>query len=117
MNDLESLKAGRELISDKKRWIKGNFARTSKQFLSSPVFAASEKATCWCSVGALMHVNNSIGAINIGDLPGIRYLNAVSYMTNLSTVGILDFNDHIETSHADVLKVWDTAIKIAEANV
>ncbi len=125
----ELLRKGRELISDPKKWTKGAYARDNNLVDRSGarrgthVSAVAPNAACWCSVGALRHFtlewdpeNGPMPVMGMSQVDGAAYnylLHAVMRTGNAHSVE--QFNDHPRTTHESVLRVWDLAIELAEA--
>jgi hypothetical protein len=95
---LEVLTTGRELLADPKNWTKGWFARTKDGSTTHP---DDPKAVCFCSIGA-------VGKTTPGQ---IKLRRDVINLLDQVTGGIVQFNDN--STHAEVLAVWDKAIELA----
>lgn len=119
MKTVEVLKAARELISSPEHWIKGVLALPFDGVADEgeELDVMDPKSTCFCSLGALYRANgkNSIysGWRDTRALPGYNEL-ALAVSEIAATSEIADFNDDDETEHADVLRMFDLAIGIAE---
>lgn len=94
MDDLTALRRARDLISDPARWTQGEFARDVEGVGVAP---NSDKATCWCALGALRRVTRSF------NVPW-RLIGGISQ----NHLYITDFNDG--HTHVDVLAAFDAAI-------
>jgi hypothetical protein len=94
---LEALVAARTLISDPGRWAQGTYAKDTN---GRSVWPDSAEACCWCSVGALNRTHASTQ---------IR-VEAAHALGETVKQSVVDFNDRIETTHADVLAAFDAAI-------
>lgn len=97
------LKSARARISDPEHWTRGALSRN---ICGDEVSADSPNACQWCMVGVL-------------DISGFspEVWRAESYL-KLTTGGYIDqFNDHPDTTHADVLAAYDRAIEMAEADL
>ena len=110
---VEILRAARERISDPGRWTKNELAR-ERNGVSVPSW---DDAACqWCAIGAAWcEAGAALGALH----PAIDALaNAAQELFPERIVGIAwrvsTVNDHPETTHADVLRVYDRAISLAE---
>lgn len=103
MKPSEALRKARELISDPKRWTKGDYARTNTGL---GVWHDSREARCWCAIGALRLVADEYECRSL----------ALSYL-KMGTGGVfIDiFNDAPERSHGEVLGAFNNAIALAEA--
>lgn len=105
MNTVEVLEKARELISDESRWTQGAFSRDR---WGLAVNLHSEKASCFCSVGALaksgaLHEKASL----LNELPS-PILKAFGFRRNIQLVRFNDSGDH-----ASVLAAFDRAIAAA----
>jgi len=98
-NTLEILKAARELISAPERWTRDQFSRNEAGFAIDP---ESEKACCFCAVGALIKVSDN-------DI-FLRH-QAKDFLAEHLPVGyasIPAFND--SHTHPEVVALFDAAI-------
>jgi hypothetical protein len=117
MTTLEMIKAARLRIAKPEAWTKFNLARTA--IGGEAVMATSERATCWCSIGALNKEWNPIEARSWDENPGwTEYNESVAQMqATLRGMGfdgsLARFND--SHSHDDVLEVFDKTIARLEA--
>lgn len=110
------LRAARDLISVPERWTKWGFhfaekPETYRDAVEMP-HASLEQATCFCSWGAINAVSGA----------GEGFVSSAAYSALRDTItretgrnGIPTFNDHEGTSHADVLRMFNRAIRHAEA--
>jgi len=64
MTTLEVLRATRELLSDKTRWARGNYAYDSEGNIVDPNASTAER---FCVIGAMWYVSNSRQAIAIAE--------------------------------------------------
>lgn len=99
MNAHEILKLARAKIERPENWTQGTYARDANR---KKVGAKSEKAVCWCSLGALVVASGS----DLYD-PAVR-----SAMTQLGRINgqvVWCFND--THTHAEVLAAFDKAIE------
>jgi hypothetical protein len=107
MSALEVLQKARELIAKPGGWTQGAYARTADGFLISE---RNDNASCFCSVGAVSRssdISEDIGS-------------AFDFLHNampprFTAAGIIGFNDSPDTTQADVVALFDRAIKLAEA--
>lgn len=100
---LEVLKEARELISVPERWTQDSSARDS---YGEPVGPHSKYAVCWCSTGA---IDKSCG----GELGGLDlYRSATTSLREPMKLPVIIYNDN--HTHAEVLSMFDEAIRIAE---
>lgn len=100
MTPAEQLRAAKALIDTPGKWIKGDYARDSK---GRSCLTGSDTAACFCSRGAL---KAATGQFSNGPLERVVPRGFRS---------LVDFNDHKGTTHADIMKVFDDAIALAEA--
>lgn len=98
------LKAGLALIRDKAHWTQHAAARNKYR---KTVDATNPDACSWCSYGALLKTTNDTDA-SMYDIESYLY-QAVAY-----TGSYIFFND--TRSHADVVAMWEKAIRLAEAD-
>ena len=101
------LRRAKERIGTPEKWTKGFLARNGRRYSESPY---SERATCWCAVGAI--------AAELRMIPPDLYLDAVNYLSaplrGTAFPLIADFNDAGSTHHADIMRLYDEAILLAE---
>lgn len=97
MTPLETLKAARDLISDPARWTQGWLARDASKNVS---YIGAENAACWCSMGALFHVD---GPYRPNSDLAIKLLSAA-----IGGKSVVRYND--THTHAEVLALFDAAI-------
>jgi len=105
MNTLDVLEAARRLLADEKNWTKGRLARTSDQV---PALVHGPDASCFCVMGAVEHAGGLRTNFDAKD-HAVEMLEAVvseGYYTCIE-----DFNDADETTHEDVLQLFDRAIR------
>lgn len=109
MNSLEMLVAARELISYETKWTQGRFAR-DKEGDWTP--AVSDKAHCFCALGALYKVSGE-PEIHL-ESPELRV--AINSLHNLarkySYESATSYNDN--TNHTKVLALFDTVIELSK---
>lgn len=122
----------RQLLDDPKHWVKGQYAGIRREDYVELVDFNNAAADCYCLAGAftkvaaingLVELNHSgwetaislrpdmieiVGCIN-GDVPTPVGYDALDVITA--------FNDGMQTTHADVLKVLDCAIDAVKATV
>lgn len=96
----EILRAARKHISDPAMWVKWNF--------SAHGISGALKGEPCCAWGAIKWANQNDKEDTD---PGTDYLEDA-----LGNDYIEDFNDHPDTTHADVLAAFDRAIAAAEAD-
>ncbi len=99
----ETLQAAKELISTPEKWTKGQFAKNTN---GGGVIAFSPDATCWSSLGSLKRANV------------VLWESAAVYLTQCLPAGFSDvelYNDDPNTTHADIMALFDHAIAKLEA--
>lgn len=102
MKPSQTLQAARDLISDPKRWTQGWFAKDDQ---GTDTHSLSPQAACWCSLGALTKAAGS-GYYS-------RELGYLEKVLDAKTgQGVSQFND--SHTHAEVVEVFDEAIKLAK---
>lgn len=102
--------AGRRLILNPDNWFKGAEARTAKGIHCSP---KDPRAACFCSIGAIFAYDSGQQgqlAVNLLD-------EATNALTGGQFTSIVSYNDNNGTTHEDILKVWDKADELAEAQL
>ena len=107
MTPLQTLKAARDLISDPARWTQ-RFKALDEFCL--PVDPTSEKAICFCSLGALQNVTG-LSRYHQPVFEAAKALNRKLpiYLTlGDDEADFTDFND--THTHAEVLALFDAAI-------
>src|SRR5262249_39725473 len=113
---LAALTQARALIADPERWTRSAPARRWKAPQSrepgawEPCVATEPSASRWRAAGALCKVSGARSGA-----PGFAFLDAASI--RLFGVGIGRANDDPRPGHADVLRAYDLAITLAEADV
>lgn len=111
MNALEVLKAARHLLSDPNRWTKRAYARAADGL---DIDATSDMAVSFCAIGAMRHVTGSDSIVDNEEYgEAMVALNgAVVWPGKLCRTA--RFNDHPDTTHEDVLALYDRAIERLE---
>lgn len=100
----EVLRAARELISVPERWTQDATARSVKR---RPVLPRSQKAVCWCSVGAIDRATESTFSPEAMD--------ARSFLRDAAKTNVIStWNDMRSRTHAEVLAAFDRAIVLAD---
>lgn len=102
---LRIAKAG---IEDPARWCKGVYARDQ---YGIEVDSRSEHACTWCALGAVRAFADSPDS----SWPFYGAASALNRATPEGYDGVHEFNDREETTHADIMAVYDRAIATAEA--
>ncbi|GAA0235791.1 hypothetical protein LNAOJCKE_0912 [Methylorubrum aminovorans] len=104
MASADILRAARARIEDPKNWTAGQFARTLE---GHPVTARSKKAVCWCALGAVAAEADG----NDERLAALLLFKSSEALFGEEDISIV--NDGC--GHEAVLKVFDAAIAVAEA--
>ena len=104
MNELVTLIAARALIATPEAWIQGRFAQDAN---GVPVGPFDEWACKFCTVGAITCAS---GEPLTETRASILRAHLPKPFDNL-----VNFNDHPDTTHADVLALFDRAIASEEA--
>jgi hypothetical protein len=95
MTPHEVLVAARELIADERNWIKGEYSRRV------------EGRLCYCAYGAVRTVSDAAD-YKVFD----RAWNALeSTVPDKHELSPIHFNDDLDTTHADILAMFDRAIE------
>lgn len=105
----DTLVAARATIAEPAAWTKDNYATDAA---GEPCGEQEVEAVCFCTLGAIQkHV----------DFAGAAYLRplrkAVEEKTGRKCPNIPYYNDHPDTTHADILTMFDRGIEIAKADV
>ena len=102
---LHVLSRARELIEDPVNWVQGPYAVDD---YGQPVDHDDPEACAWCALGAIWAVS---------DWEGVDYGAANDLLNKLPVVrrhcGIHMLNDEDDTTHDDILAVFDDAIELA----
>ncbi|MFM7009063.1 MAG: hypothetical protein ACKO0Z_06970 [Betaproteobacteria bacterium] len=100
------LTAARDLLADRDHWIKGTRFR--------PADPDKDKPDAFCLLGAISHAAYSFGVEDDNDEIEYELLPLTTDIVRaVIDGGIMTFNDHPGTTHADVLAVLDKAIEAA----
>lgn len=98
---LHILVCAREILSDPDHWTKGTLARTKTNKMTT----TSNPAACrYCSMGAIVKCSGNIYEEN----------DATIILEEAIGGNIIAFNDNVRTTHDDLMKMWDKAIRIAK---
>ena len=102
----DTLIAARALLADPAKWIKRDYAKRAD---GEVVFGNDEGAVCFCGFGAIQHV---LDTENEPDPLSVLLTDAAREMfpDRVGERSFAAFNDHPDTTHADVLAVFDKAI-------
>lgn len=99
------LRAARDLLSDPTRWGTEHLA-VDHEGLSTETH--SQHAQCFCAMGAIMRVSKS-------GYPEVQAIRALGAQLPARFFGqVAKFNDDFETTHADVLRAFNRAIRATE---
>lgn len=104
MNTLEILKAARALIEKPEHWSKGAFARDPRGNGVSPI---NKTAVCWCAAGSVRNVG-LISQVELYAALGVLRTALPAEAGRLA--GVITFNDRPDTTHADIIALFDRAI-------
>lgn len=105
-NTHKILVAARALIAEPGSWVKGTMAVTTKGQNTMPT---SRSATCFCSLGALSRATHDLGLT--GDDRGLATRALQAAASDLfGNWMIAQVNDRQSMRHADILRLFDTAI-------
>ena len=99
------LVAARELISEPERWTKVEIARNAE---GNPTVASYRDAACWCLMGAVSRCSPYGSSVYMGALLALR-----SVLDDDGDTVLVDFNDHPDRTHGEVLALLDRAIEAA----
>ena len=103
METVDILKAARALIDTPEKWTRGLNARDAH---GQDVRPNSLEAVCFCARGAIIRS------------AGFEHIDAYELLQNALPIGGNDFvpayNDNPDTTHADIMALFDRAIELAE---
>jgi len=99
---INTFKEARNFISDPERWTKGTSARSIN---GVPIHPLNHNATCWCSFGAIEKVVSDSNR---------RLVHDICWLTKYTGVSYIEYNDLPETTHEDIMKMFDGAIALVE---
>jgi hypothetical protein len=97
----------RKLIEKPENWTKGVFARNKA---GVPVWTSAPDACSFCAIGAIAKVNGASELWERESL-GVSYLNKVCQKKR--GMELAQYNNSRYVSHADILRLFDTAIESA----
>lgn len=106
------LREVRKLLADEWKWTKNSSAKNEE---GCRVPALHKSASCWCLLGAIdkfAHVDTS-GELHAACSESLRNLLPGSY-SRTNSISIVLFNDSSTTTHKDVLRLLDEAIRTEE---
>lgn len=102
---LEILEQAQNLIRDPEHWITDYYASDNRGDLCEP---SEERATCFCSVGAVMRASGTSG---LNYRRAKRLLDQAVEKHAPNYAGIVDYND--SHTHADVMRMFNKAKEMA----
>ena len=111
METIEILRSARALIDAPEKWTKGTEARDAHGFR---VRFESPDAVCFCAVGALLGALHRAGNDDDGECVALRRLRKA---LPIGFADVVSLNDHPDTTHADIMAVFDRAIAAEEAAI
>lgn len=106
------LRRARERIATPERWTKGAFARDPADGYDRGDRGALDPDSCLCANGSLFAAHGDVGPPPYGVS---QTLTRAARGRGFETVS--KFNDAPETTHADVMALFDDAIALAESEV
>lgn len=121
MSIAEQLRAAKALIDTPDKWTQGSFARDNK---GVPVggftkgrwdvaaYPESPAPACYCAEGAIRLVRGGVLPHALEEI--MERAVPRTFYAGANCRKFVLFNDHRDTSHADVMKMFDRAIKLAE---
>lgn len=114
MKNSEILINAKKLIEKPENWTKKYLAKDSFGYKVEPL---SEKAVCFCSVGAVKRASgfHDRNADSVYNHECVLLLNEALLQLEFYQHGVIWlFNDRFDTEHEKVIKVFDKAIEIAK---
>lgn len=102
MKTSEKLRAAKALISTQKRWVKGSYLKDEKRCMAQAVRDGTHPDEVFQD--ARDHLEFALQRANV------RHLHAPPFVHG----NVTSFNDDEKTTHADVMEVFDDAIKVTE---
>lgn len=98
-----------ETLTPPGSWIQGNFARTTPA--GRTIGPSAPGANCWCLVGAIIRADADADGLEARDQAYQFVVLAAQelFPKRIGISGIPVFNDHPDTTHADVLRVLNRA--------
>lgn len=123
------LQEARKLISLPKHWTQETLARDAT---GTPVSPLDPTACCWCAEGAMHHVMGSPGFTEVSWITSLMAYYTPTYrvevtfdLSNLDTptvgrqyhIAVYAFNDMKDTTHAQILSLFDQTIAQLEKEI
>lgn len=90
----------KELLTDESKWTRGISARNS---IGKPIAFDSPLATCWCLIGA--YIKCYPGEVDLTNPNSVYQKLIKAVKTKTPFIGISVFNDHPQTTFADIRKL------------
>lgn len=110
------LRKAKSLIPTPAQWTKGHFARDSFGNIADP---HDSKARCYCAMGAVQAATFTIGMHFTSEEDAAEGALETALGTlddcGLTHGCVPDFNDHPDTTHEQILRLFEVAIAAAEA--
>lgn len=100
MSTMDALIALKTLLAEPSSWTKGKPARNAEGNRIAPT---SDNAVCWCLLGAIYRItyyDHNLFTVICGIMNRL-----------VNSLGLSTYNDDPTTTHADILKLIDTAIE------
>lgn len=110
MTPAEQLRAAKALIDTPARWTK---LATARDILGSYAHWSSPRAACFCSSGAVKKA--TFNPVLVGSLLNQCIPASIDRGRLGERYSYIDYNDRDATTHADIMKLFDDAIALAEA--
>jgi hypothetical protein len=105
----EALRAARELLSDPKRWTKGELARTDEGLPTNVIY---DDAVCFCAEGAILRATKEDSFSSFRMNLSEKTLNFVRKAIGKDE--IYEWNDRSKCKHSDIMAGFTRAIALAE---
>lgn len=106
------LVAAASLLSGNGAWTQDTHARRSDDSSCSPI---DKEATCWCTVGAILKINNAWPPVQqVWELPAIIALTNELVARKSGHGRVTMWNDDANRTQAQVLQLFDAAIATME---
>ena len=107
----DHLRAAKALIDAPERWTKGAFARRADGLMLMRG-ESWDQASCFCAEGAIRRSQNGV-------LPHVldAFMERAipkSFKFEAHARNFVMFNDHPDTTHADIMALFDRAISLAD---
>ena len=114
-NTTKVLKRARKILSNPKRWTKREWARTDDGL---GVIATDPKAACFCAKGAIQKACHVLNVPEYDDqvlMDSEAFLKKAFLDRGTKYPGIYAYNDAPKRKHVEVLRWFDRAIALSEA--